>query len=162
MAKENTTNALPYLERAKIQAEILIPLYRRLKAEIGAARAREMLKEAVEEFACGLGLEIAQGPGVNSLDKLRNAVPMFTAGDALEIETLDQSDTRMSFNVRRCKYAEFFRELGDAEVGRIMVCGIDPPMTAAIGPDLKLKRTQTLMEGADHCDFRWSISADDS
>ena len=162
MAKENTTNALPYLERAKIQAEIQIPLYRRLKAEIGAARAREMLKEAVEEFACGLGREIAQGPGVNSLDKLRNAVPMFTAGDALEIETLDQSDTRMSFNVRRCKYAEFFRELGDAEVGRIMVCGIDPPMTAAIGPDLKLKRTQTLMEGADHCDFRWSISADDS
>ena len=162
MAKDTTTTALPYLERAKIQAEILIPLYRRLKAEIGAARAREMLKEAVEEFAGGLGREIAQGPGTNSLDKLRNAVPMFTAGDALEIETLDQSETRMSFNVRHCKYAEFFRELGDAEVGKLMVCGIDPPMTAAIGPDLKLERTQTLMEGADHCDFRWSRSEDDS
>ena len=162
MAKQETTAFMPYLERAKIQAEILSPLYKRLKAEVGVERAREMLKEAVEEFASGLGREIAQGPGTGSLDKLRQAAPMFTAGDALEIETLDQSDTRMSFNVRRCKYAEFFRELGDAEVGRIMVCGIDPPMTAAIGPDLKLERTQTLMEGADHCDFRWSSTADDS
>lgn len=162
MAKNAAATALPYLERAKIQAEILIPFYRRLKAEIGPDRAREMLKDAAEEFASGLGREIAQGPGINSLDKLRKAVPMFTAGDALEIEPLDRSPTHMSFNVRRCKYAEFFRDLGDAEVGRIMVCGIDPPMTAAIGPDLKLERTQTLMEGADHCDFRWPSSVDDS
>ena len=162
MAQDATSRALPYLERAKIQAEILMPLYRRLKTEVGAARAREMLKEAVDEFAHGFGREIARGPGTNSLDKLRNAVPMFTAGDALDVETLEQSHTHMSFNVRRCKYAEFFHELGEPELGRLMVCGIDPPMTAAIGPDLKLERTQTLMEGADHCDFRWSTTANKS
>ncbi len=158
--QDETSPPLPYIERVKIQAEILMPLYRRLKTEIGPSRARELLKEAVDEFATGLGRSIARIEGAHSLDKLRNAVPMFTARDAIEIEPMEQSDTVMAFNVRRCRYAELFDELGDREFGRLMVCGIDPPMTAGIGPDLKLERTQTMMEGADHCDFRWTRDAD--
>ena len=154
-ATKTTDNRLAYLERAKIQAEILEPLYRRLKAEVGLDRARAMLKEAVNEFASRLGREIAQGPGSGPLDKLRNFFPAFTDGDALEIEPIQTAKTNLTFKVRRCKYAEFFREFSDPEFGRLMVCGIDPPMTAAIDANLKLERKQTLMEGADHCDFHW-------
>ena len=46
---------LPYLERVKIQAEILLPFYRRIRAEIGEERAAALLRESVAEF----GLEIA-------------------------------------------------------------------------------------------------------
>ena len=159
---DTISDPLPYIERVKIQAEILLPLYRRLKDEIGPDRARELLSEAVNEFATEFGRSIGRNEGSNSLEKLRKAVRMFTAGDAIEIEPVEESDTVMAFNVRRCRYAELFRKLGDREFGRLMVCGIDPPMTAGIGSDLKLERTQTMMEGADHCDFRWTRDADEA
>lgn len=44
---------IAYLDRVKIQIEILLPLYRRLRQEIGATRAAELLREAVDEYARG-------------------------------------------------------------------------------------------------------------
>ena len=55
----------------------------------------------------------------------------------------------------KCKYAEFFHELGEPELGKILTCEIDPPMTKAIGANLDLERTQTRMGNASHCDFHW-------
>ena len=46
---------LPYLERVKIQSEILLPLFKRLREEIGAERANELLRAAVTEYATALG-----------------------------------------------------------------------------------------------------------
>ncbi len=144
---------ISYLERAKIQAEVLLPLFRRLKEEIGEERAGEMLREAVHEFATALGQEIAGRRQGTSMEKLRGAFPMFMADDALELEPIAQTATELTVNIRRCKYADYFQALGEAEFGAMLVCGIDPPMTAAVGPDLTLERTQTIMGGDSHCDF---------
>ncbi|MDA1098075.1 MAG: L-2-amino-thiazoline-4-carboxylic acid hydrolase [Proteobacteria bacterium] len=144
---------LPYLQRAKIQAEILLPLYRRLKLEIGAERAGALLREAVDEFATALGAEIAaQGEGT-SLEKMRTAFRMFMADGALVLEPVAHTETELSVNIRGCKYAEYFQALGEAEFGAMLVCGIDPPMTAAVGSGLSLQRTRTIMGGDSHCDF---------
>ena len=43
--------------------------------------------------------------------------------------------------------------------GFLLVCYQDFPMTEAIGSDLVLERTQTIMQGATHCDFRWSLKS---
>jgi hypothetical protein len=144
---------LPYLQRAKIQAEILLPLFRRLKVEIGEERAGELLRAAVDEFATDLGREIAANGEGTPLKKLRTAFRMFMAQEALELEPIADTDTELSVNIRRCKYAEYFQGLGEAEFGAMLVCAIDPPMTAAVGPDLSLERSQTIMAGASHCDF---------
>ena len=37
---------------------------------------------------------------------------LWNAGGALEMEVLQQSDTRFDFNVNRCRYAEMYREMG--------------------------------------------------
>ncbi len=50
---------LPYLERVKIQAEILLPLFRRMRAELGEAKAVELVRAAVAEFATQLGESLA-------------------------------------------------------------------------------------------------------
>jgi putative tryptophan/tyrosine transport system substrate-binding protein len=36
--------------------------------------------------------------------------------------------------------------------------GVDLTMAEGFGPDIKLMRTQTIMQGADHCDFRYKRS----
>jgi hypothetical protein len=57
--------------------------------------------------------------------------------------------------VTRCRYAEFYRELGEAELGLLLVCSADFAMAEGFGPGSELTRKQTIMQGASHCDFRY-------
>ena len=58
----------------------------------------------------------------------------------------------------RCKYAEMYKELGLADMGFIFFCGRDGSMNSGFNEKIKLERTQTIMQGADYCDFRLSIN----
>ncbi|MGE0484606.1 MAG: L-2-amino-thiazoline-4-carboxylic acid hydrolase [Gammaproteobacteria bacterium] len=153
---------IAYLDRVKIQCEILLPLYRRLRAEIGEARAAELLRAAVDEYARGVGAAAAAATPGHPLDTLRSLMPMFTAGEALEVEPLANDDETLAMNVRRCKYAEYFQALGETEFGAMITCEMDPPMTAGIGDALELQRSQTLLKGGTHCDFRWRTKDGDA
>jgi len=148
---------LSYLERVKIQSEILLPLYRRLRDEIGEERAAELLRASVNEYATSLGESVSDAPQGSSLDKLRTLMPAFAAS-ALGIEPLVDNDKEFTMNVRGCKYAEHFKALGEAKFGAMITCEIDPPLTKAIGDDLTLDRTQTIMGGGTQCDFKWKLS----
>ena len=146
---------LPYIERVKIQCEILLPLFRRLRDEIGPDKAYAMLREATDEFATELGKQAATTSSGTPLQKLEKLLPMFTANDAVEFEPLAHSDSELSFNVKRCQYAEYFKSLDEPEFGAVITCGIDHPMTGGISRDMELQRSQTILKGGDHCDFRW-------
>jgi hypothetical protein len=148
---------LSYLERVKIQSEILLPFYRRLRTEIGEARAAELLREAVEEYASALGSSVSQSTQGTSLEKLRSMLPTFTADSALDVEPVADTDEELSVNVRGCRFAEYFHALGEPQFGAMLTCEIDSPMTTAIGSDLSLDRSQTIMTGDSHCDFKWKM-----
>ena len=68
---------------------------------------------------------------------------------------LEQSAERLSFNVTRCRYAEMYRALGLADLGSSLSCQRDFSLVEGFNPAIGLTRTQTLMEGASHCDFRF-------
>lgn len=65
-------------------------------------------------------------------------------------------------DVKRCAYAEFYKALGEPELGFLMICTADVATAEGFGPDIRLTRTQTIMQGADHCDFRYRRVADGS
>lgn len=148
---------LPYFERVKIQCEILLPLYRRLRQEIGEERAAELLRDAVQEYGTGMGKTIAGASDGSPLDKLRGLWPVLEAQNALQVEKLADDDNEFSVNIRGCKYAEFFKEIGEPEFGAMITCEVDPPLTEGLGDNLEMERTQTIMKGSAHCDFRWRI-----
>ena len=56
----------------------------------------------------------------------------------------------------RCKYAEMYNDLGFGDLGAIFSCTRDFEFVAGFNPELNLKRSQTIMQGATHCDFRYS------
>ena len=58
-------------------------------------------------------------------------------------------------DVTGCRYAEFYAELGEPELGFLLVCSADFSMAEGFGADIRLTRTQTIMQGASHCDFRY-------
>ena len=148
---------LPYLERVKVWCELLVPIFRQLRAELGEERACEIVRSAMQDYAQDFGKSIAESGEGSSLAKLKAAMPVFTAGDTLDIEPLEDSTSELTFNVRGCKYAADFQSIGEPVLGALLTCEIDAPLTAAIGSDLELERSQTIMGGGTHCDFRWSM-----
>jgi sulfonate transport system substrate-binding protein len=66
-----------------------------------------------------------------------------------------ETPTRYDFNVRR--YAETYAQMGLSELGALLSCKRDGAFCEGYDARLKLTRTQTIMQGADHCDFRYTL-----
>ena len=82
----------------------------------------------------------------------------FARDHALEYRVIEQSKDAFEFDVTACRYAEFYRELGEPELGFLLVCSLDFAMAEGFGADVELTRTQTIMQGASCCDFRYRRS----
>jgi hypothetical protein len=152
------TDPIPLLTRRRIEAEFARGVYAVMKAELGEEEARRILAEAVRRMAREAAARLAkEAPGgAPDLDSFRAIRHLWTAEDALTIEELDSTPTTLDFNVTRCRYAEMYRELGLAELGQVLSCNRDGAFCEGYDPRLKLRRTQTLMGGAPHCDFRYT------
>ncbi len=51
---------------------------------------------------------------------------------------------------------KMYEEMGARDLGFLLSCNRDFAMFEGLAPELRFTRTQTLMEGADFCDFRYS------
>jgi hypothetical protein len=70
---------------------------------------------------------------------------------------LKQEAGAWEFNIRGCRYADFFRQLGEPELGAVLLCEVDVDIEAIGNPEVKMTRTQTIMKGAEYCDFRFQL-----
>lgn len=153
----DTLNSVGVLTRREIEARILAPVIQALAAEFGRERVLEIVRGVIVEIAQRQGRELAEHLGGNSLKHFAAGKEPWTRGGALDIETLRETETAYDFNVTRCRYAEMYRSLGIPELGAILSCGRDGALGEGFNPDLKLTRTQTIMEGAACCDFRYRL-----
>ena len=152
---------LPILERRRIEAEIVRPIYAEMVAEIGEERARAVLARAIEQAAIAAGASFAERtPGGTSMETFRDLYGLWTHGGALEIEVREASETRFDFDVVRCRYSEMYRELGLADIGSILSCNRDGVFCQGYDPRIRMTRTLTLMQGAPCCDFRYELVED--
>ena len=150
------------LTRRRIEAEIIAPIYDELKQELGEAAAQALLRRAIRRAAIRAGEELAaQTPEGTSLETFRDIQRLWTKGDALKVEVLHASAERYDINVRRCRYAETYRAMGLGEIGALLSCERDGAFCEGYDPRIKLTRTQTIMQGADHCDFRYRFEPDE-
>jgi hypothetical protein len=95
--------------------------------------------------------------GGNSLKHFADSLQYWTRDNALEIEVVEQGEQAFLFNVTRCRYAELYKKLGLLELGVIFSCTRDVALIKGFNPNITLKRTQTIMEGAAYCDFRYTL-----
>jgi hypothetical protein len=149
--------SVPVIEQARIQAQVLVPLVKALQAELGEAKANSIVRNALGDLYRKLGERWARQKAGNLGDSLASAFDAFAAGDALDYDVIKQSPDAYEINVTNCRYAQFYKELGAPELGFLLVCSADFPMAEGFGPNVKLVRTQTIMQGASHCDFRYAL-----
>ncbi|QOZ55264.1 L-2-amino-thiazoline-4-carboxylic acid hydrolase [Bradyrhizobium sp. CCBAU 53338] len=148
------------IEQAKIQAQVLVPLVKALQAELGEARANALVRNTLGDLYRGFGEEFwkARNKDKNDADlgqAVASAFRTYARDGALEYDVIEQTQDAFAFDVKRCAYAEFYKALGEPELGFLMVCTADFATAEGFGPDVRLTRTQTIMQGADHCDFRY-------
>ena len=147
---------LPIIELRRIEANIIRPIYEEMAAELGEDKARRILGAAIRRNAIEQGRTLAeasqQPAGIAGFAKL---LERWTANDALRIEVLEQDDERFDFNVTRCRYSEMYRDLGLGDLGAVLSCNRDGAFCEGYDPRLVLTRTQTIMSGASHCNFRY-------
>ena len=151
----DTLNEIGVLRRREIEARILAPVITALATEFGRERVVGIVRDVIVQVAREQGRELAGRMGGDSLGHFAAALEDWKKGDAYRMDVLEQSDERFAFNVTRCRYAEMYRALGIPEVGALLSCNRDFALIEGFNPGVRLTRTQTIMEGATHCDFRF-------
>src|SRR5690348_11902191 len=147
--------AISHLQRRKIEGRVLIPFIQALQDKFGEEAAREVIDATIRKLAAEDGARRADGYGQSMASLRKVAQVVWASGGSLEVKILDQSDDHLVFDVTRCRYDEFYREQGLTDLGYRMHCNRDFAMVAGFNDELELSRSQTIMEGAACCDFRF-------
>ena len=154
---------IPVIDQVKIQAQVLVPLVKALQAELGEARANALVRKVLGGLYRRLGEDWWQARNTQHVgDNMASAFAAFARGEAIDYTVREHSQDRYDIDVTGCRYAQFYKELGEPELGFLLVCSVDFPFAEGFGPDMTLTRTQTIMQGASHCNFRYRRQQDGS
>ena len=149
-------NEIGVLKRREIEARVLMPVLEALGAQYGREQVFETARKVIIDVARAQGKELAVRVGGDSLTHFAGALEDWKKGDAYRMDVLEQTEEKFSFNVTRCRYAETYKAMGLGEIGHLLSCNRDGAFCEGYDPKLKLERSQTIMQGASHCDFKYS------
>lgn len=149
---------LTHLQKSRIRMEVVIPIIRALENEIGVERAHQIVREALDTKA---RKEVSQILGGKRVEKMPfNSVGMDAVySSALQYEVLREDDEAFDFNVTGCGYKRMMEEMDAVDLGGLLFCNGDFASADEWGVDLE--RTQTCMQGASHCNFRYRLRSRD-
>jgi hypothetical protein len=145
------------LARREIEARILSPLIKAFMKELGKEKTLRVVEPIIQSLAREGGANLAKLLGGNKLEHFAKGMSFWTVEEALTLDMLEQNPRRFFFNVTRCRYADMYKELGIPELGNLLSCGRDKALIEGFNPQIKFTRTQTIMEGANYCDFRYEL-----
>ena len=151
---------LSLLEKTRIQAQVLVPVLRALRSELGRERADAIVKQALRDWS--KQLFAAVGDSVDGGPRRKWAAMHTALGEITEPEVTVQmrrhDKEALEFDVTHCRFAEFFRALGEPELGALLICETDFDIAAAGGGEVSLTRDQTIMQGSPSCTFRYKFA----
>jgi len=151
---------IPLIEQVKIQAQVLVPLVRALQAELGEEKANTIVRRALAALYRSYGEKwwrAQAAPGLG--DRMAQAFETFAAARALDVDVVLKTPDAFEVDVTGCRYAEFYKAIGAPDLGFLLTCSADFDLAEGYGDGVKLTRTQTIMQGASRCDFRYASKA---
>ena len=155
----SSSDELTLLQRREIESRIVGPLINAFIDQFGHDATLAIVERVIRALAREAGEQTAAKRGSNDLLAFSINLDEWTAGGALEMVVLEKSSERLEFNVVRCRYAEMYRSLGLLDLGSTLSCCRDAALVEGFNPKIELTRTQTLMQGATHCDFKFSTKS---
>jgi predicted ArsR family transcriptional regulator len=145
------------LDKTRIQAQVLVPVMRALRDQLGRDKADAIVRGALRDWSkqlfAAIGNDIEGSPR-RKWAAMHTALAEVTERE-VKVETLRHDKEALEFDVTACRFAEFFRALGEPDLGALLVCETDVDIAAAGGGEVSFSRSQTLMQGAPCCTFRY-------
>ncbi len=148
------------IEKRAIEASAIAPVIKILFEKMGKKEALAILRDVNEKEAFQRGKDMMKSEKNNGINELVKDVATWGDGGFFEIDVLEETSNTYFFNVHKCPYFQKYEELGLTELGVDFSCCRDKPFARGLNPKLKLVRTKTIMEGADFCDFRYSLESE--
>jgi hypothetical protein len=157
-ANAMTITDIPILLRRRIEAMILRHVLEVITDRHDRAEAEAVIGETCSRSAIEQGRQMAEALGrTPDLTDFAAIQPNWTREDALRIDTIEASPEKLDFNVTRCRYSEMYHEMGLGDIGHLLSCNRDGDFCIGYNPEMQLTRSQTIMSGASHCDFRYRM-----
>ena len=151
---------LSLLDKTRIQAQVLVPVLRALRSELGREKADAIVKEALRGWSKNLFAAI--GDGVDGSPRRKWAAMHSAMAEATEqdvtVKTHRHDKDALEFDITHCRFADFFRALGEPELGALLICETDFDIAAAGTGEVSFTRDQTIMQGAPSCTFRYKFA----
>lgn len=151
---------LSLLDKVRIQAQVLVPVLRALRAELGKEKAEAIVKQALRDWS--KELFAAVGDSVDGSPRRKWAALHTAMGEISErevtVEMRRQDKEALEFDITHCRFAEFFRALDEPDLGALLLCSTDIDIAAAGGEEVSFTREQTIMQGAPSCTFRYKFA----
>lgn len=148
------------LDKTRMQAQVLVPVLRALRAEMGKDKADAIVRQALRDWS--KQLFAAVGENIEGSPRRKWATMQSALNDVsapeVESEIVRQDKETLDIDVTHCRFAEFFRALGEPELGALLICATDFDIVSASGGEVSLERAQTLMQGAPSCTFRYKFA----
>jgi hypothetical protein len=144
------------LEQRRIEAAFAKGIFEEMTATLGEEQATAILSRAIVKLAQETGAAMAKLAPEPSIAHFSELMERWKLDDALRIEVLREDAEHFDFNVTRCRYAESYREMGLGKLGAVLSCNRDGAFCEGYDPKMTLERTQTIMSGATHCNFRYT------
>jgi predicted ArsR family transcriptional regulator len=151
---------LSLLDKTRIQAQVLVPVLRALRAELGKAKADAIVKQALRDWSKQLFAAIGSsvdGSPHRKWSAMHTAMAEITEHE-VTVDMLRHDKEALEFDITHCRFAEFFRALGEPELGALLICETDFDIAAAGSGEVTFTRDQTIMQGAPSCTFRYKFA----
>ena len=153
-----TADDLPLLERRRIEAGVLVPLIRAFQSEFGEERVNRIASETIRGIARAQGEAERARRSIETMADLAERTQRGPLGEgSLIVEIVEQDEAHYGFNVTRCKFHEMYDAMGAGDLGFLLSCNRDYAYFEGLAPDVQFGRTQTRMQGAAFCDFRYTV-----
>ena len=154
---DSLTQKIGVLTRREVEVRILAPVIQALGDHFDKDEVISVVKKTIIELAKKQGAELAEALGGTGTTAFMESLSYWTQDDALLLDVIQENETELHFNVTRCRYAELYTALGIPELGAVLSCNRDFALIEGFNPEASLKRTQTIMQGASYCDFRYTF-----
>jgi hypothetical protein len=119
-----------------------------------------MVRQALRDWS--KQLFAAVGNGVDGRPRRKWAAMHTALAEVTErdvtLEMRRHDEEALEFDVTACRFAEFFRALGEPDLGALLICETDFDIAAAGAGEVSLTRDQTIMQGAPRCTFRYRFA----
>jgi hypothetical protein len=140
-------------DKTRIQAQVLVPVLKALRSELGRERERERAGAIVKQALRGWSKQLfaAIGDSIKGSPRRKWATMQSdwnaVSARELEFEILRHDKEALEIDVTRCRFAEFFHALGEPELGALLICETDFDVASAGDGEVSLDRAQTIMGG---------------